>query len=73
MIFMDLEIKKDLGGAWLAQTLEHTTLGLRIMGSSPTLGIELPLNKSGGGGYLENKWNLFMQLLSLASVKCLLN
>lgn len=48
MIFMDLEIKEDLGGAWLAQTLEHATLDLRIMGSSPTLGIELTLNKSGG-------------------------
>ena len=28
-------------GAWLAQLVEYATLGLRIVSSSPTLGIEI--------------------------------
>ena len=28
------------GGAWLAQLVEHLTLGLGIMSSGPTLGLE---------------------------------
>ena len=30
-------------GAWLAQSVEHVTLDLRVMCSSPTLGLELAL------------------------------
>ena len=29
------------GGAWLAQSEEHTTLDLRVVSLSPTLGIEI--------------------------------
>ena len=28
-------------GAWLAQSVEHVTLDLRVVGSRPTLGIEI--------------------------------
>ena len=28
-------------GAWLAQLVEHVTLDLRVVSSSPTLGLEL--------------------------------
>ena len=34
-----------LRGGWLAQWGEHVTLDLGVMGSSPTLGIEIPLKK----------------------------
>ena len=33
-------------GAWLAQSEEHVTLDLRIMSSSPMLGIEVILKKN---------------------------
>ena len=35
-------------GAWLAQLVEHATLDLRVVSSSPTLGMEptLPPKKS---------------------------
>ena len=29
------------GGAWLAQSEEHVTVGLRVMSLSPTLGVEI--------------------------------
>lgn len=32
--------KKELRGAWLAQSVEHRTLDLRVVSSSPTLGVE---------------------------------
>ena len=32
-------------GAWLAQSLEHATLDLRVMSSSPMLVIEVTLKK----------------------------
>lgn len=32
---------KPFGGAWLAQPAEHMTLGLQVVSSSITLGIEL--------------------------------
>lgn len=31
-------------GAWLAQWEEHVPLDLRVMGSSPTLGVEISKN-----------------------------
>ena len=33
------------GGTWLIQWVQHATLDLRIMSSSPTLGIEPTLEK----------------------------
>ena len=33
--------KLGQGGAWMAQLVEHATLDLGVMSSSPTLGIEL--------------------------------
>ena len=33
--------KTLLGGAWLAQLVEHGTLDLRVIGSSPTLGVTI--------------------------------
>ena len=30
----------EVGGAWLAQSIEDTTLDFRVVSSSPTLGIE---------------------------------
>ena len=40
-------LKTDLqawlwGGAWLAQSVEHATLGLGVMSSSPMLDIQPP-------------------------------
>ena len=35
-----------LRGGWLAQWGEHVTLDLGVMGSSPTLGIEIPLKNT---------------------------
>lgn len=32
-------------GPWLAQSVEHATLGLRIVSSSPMLGMETTLKK----------------------------
>jgi len=34
-----------IGGTWLAELAEHVTLDLRVMSSSPTLGVELTLGK----------------------------
>ena len=31
------------GGAWLAQSVEHVTLDLEVVGSSPMLGVEITL------------------------------
>ena len=31
---------ESLWGAWMAQLVEHVTLDLRVMSSSPTLGME---------------------------------
>ena len=35
----------DLRGAWLAQLVEHVTLDLQVVNSSPMLNIELTLKK----------------------------
>lgn len=43
MIF--LQIKNEVGGAWQAQSIECITLDLRVVSSSPTLGVELILKK----------------------------
>jgi len=32
---------KEYWGAWLAQSVEHTTLDLGVVSSSPTLGVEV--------------------------------
>ena len=32
-----------LGGPWLAQSVQHATLDLKVMSSSPVLGVELTL------------------------------
>ena len=32
-------------GAWLAQSVGHVTLDLGVVGSSPTLGVEITLKK----------------------------
>ena len=29
-------------GAWLAQSVQHVTLDRGVVGSSPTLGVEIP-------------------------------
>ena len=34
-------IEANSGDAWLAQLVEHTTLDLGVVGSSPTLGVEI--------------------------------
>ena len=34
-------VKKRYRGAWLAQSGKHATLDLGVLGSSPTLGIEI--------------------------------
>lgn len=34
---------------WLAQSVEHMTLHLWVMSSSPTMGVELTFKKGGGG------------------------
>lgn len=34
---------KMLRGTWVVQTIEHVTLGLRVVSSCPPLGIELTL------------------------------
>ena len=36
---------RKFGGAWLAQLVEHATLDLRVMSSSPTVHIEFTLKK----------------------------
>ena len=39
-------INKNLvapSGAWLAQSVEHETLNLRVVGSSPTLGVSFSI------------------------------
>ena len=33
-----------MGGTWLAQSEEQVTLGLGVMSSSPTLGVEMTKN-----------------------------
>ena len=33
--------QKTTRGAWLAQSEEHATLDLEVLGSSPTLGVEI--------------------------------
>ena len=38
ILFKKKKIEKR--GAWLAQSTEHMTLNLRVMSSSPTLGVE---------------------------------
>ena len=38
---LPLETKKREGGTWLAQSIEHVTLDLGVMSSSPTLGVEI--------------------------------
>ena len=40
-----LVLKRDGRGAWLAQSEEHVTLDLGVMGSSPTIGVEITKNK----------------------------
>ena len=35
----------DEWGAWLAQSVKHVTLDLRVVSSSPMLGIELTFKK----------------------------
>lgn len=32
-------------GVWLAQSAEHVTLGLRVVDSSPIMGVEITLKK----------------------------
>ena len=39
-IIWDLSFPEK-GGAWLAQLVEHVTLDLRVVNSSPMLGIEI--------------------------------
>ena len=34
-------LKSDLGGTWLAQSVEHVTLGLGVVSLSPILGVEI--------------------------------
>ena len=34
-------LKNILGTAWLAQSEEQVTLALRVMSSSPTMGVEI--------------------------------
>lgn len=47
LITMSLfSIVKSLKGAWLAQSVEHVTLNLRVVNSSPTLDVEITLKKS---------------------------
>ena len=38
----ELESRR-FGGTWLVESVEHTTLNLRIVNSNPTLGMELTL------------------------------
>ena len=40
MIFISIYHPSELQ-AWLAQSVEHETLNLRVVGSSPTLGVLL--------------------------------
>ena len=37
--------KTNFRGSWLAQSEEHATLDLGVMGLSPTLGVEITENK----------------------------
>ena len=38
-------IKKLERGTWLAQSVNHMTLDLRVVGLSPTLGVDVTLKK----------------------------
>lgn len=40
---MDRGLNKRSGGAWLALSVERATFHLGIVGSSPTLGVEITL------------------------------
>ena len=39
-------------GAWLAQPVEHVTLNLRVLSSSPTSGVEPTSNKKNKNIYI---------------------
>ena len=36
---------RSLGVAWLAQSVEHVTLDLKVVSTSPLLGVEITLKK----------------------------
>ena len=40
-----LVTKRNTRDAWVAQSVQHVTLDLRVVGSSPTLGVGLTLKK----------------------------
>lgn len=52
-------LKTESRSTWLVQLEEHAELGLRVMSSSPTLGLELGLKK-----YLNNYHRVYSQLFS---------
>ena len=38
---MQIGVRMNWRGAWLAQSVEHGTLGLEVVSSSSTLGVEI--------------------------------
>ena len=42
---MSHHVSREARGSWLPQSVEHTTLDLRVMSSSPTSEAELTKNK----------------------------
>ena len=41
ILALELKSTQIVRGTWLAQLVEHATLDLRVVGLSPTLGVEI--------------------------------
>ena len=50
------------GGSWLARSVEHVTLDLRVVSSNPTLGVEITIKRQWVHGTLSKQNSLAISL-----------